>query len=202
MLVVISYPTGIADEATIMNNLFDEGLEILHIRKPCVSIDEIKRLIHKIRPQYHHRISLHQYHELASDLGIKRLHYTETNRKKMSAETLIKLKAENYILSTSIHRVQEYNSLSTVFDYTFFGPVFNSISKRGYTAVVADDFIFPVQKNHSKVVAIGGINAVNIKKVKQMQFNGAAALGIIWQNQHESILQFKALQKEWKQTGR
>jgi thiamine-phosphate pyrophosphorylase len=201
MVVVISYPTGIADEATIMNNLFDEGLEILHIRKPGVTIDEIRWLIQKIKPQYYHRISLHQYHELARDFGIKRLHYTETNRKEMSAEVLIKLKAENYILSTSIHQVQEYNSLSTEFDYTFFGPVFNSISKPEYTAVIADDFIFPVQANHSKAIAIGGINATNILKLNEMQFNGAAVLGMIWQKPGESILQFKALQEAWKQTG-
>ncbi len=201
MVVVISYPTNVAGEATIMNNLFDEGLEILHIRKPVVAIDEIRLLIQKIKPQYHHRISLHQYHELAGDFGIKRLHYTETNRKEMSAEVLIRLKAENFILSTSIHQVQEYNSLSTVFDYTFFGPVFNSISKPGYTSVIADDFIFPVLANHSKVIAIGGINATNILKVKEMQFNGAAVLGIIWQKLGESILHFKALQKAWKQTG-
>ena len=198
MLIVISYPTSLADEASIINNLFEEGLETLHVRKPCVSGDEIKLLLQEIKPQYYHRISLHQCHELADNFGINRLHYTETNRKETSPETLIKLKAEKYILSTSIHQVQEYNKLLTVFDYTFFGPVFNSISKGGYTAVVADDFIFPVQENQSKAVAIGGIRAENIKKVKQMQFNGAAALGTIWQNPHESILEFKALQKEWK----
>ena len=201
MLVVISNPTAVADEATIINQLFDEGLEILHVRKPGVTIDEIKLLIQKIKMQYHHRIALHQHHELVVDFGIKRLHYTATNRKEMSDEALIKLKADNYILSTSIHQVQEYNSLSAVFDYTFFGPVFNSISKPGYTAVIADDFIFTVLENYSKVVAIGGINATNILKVKEMQFNGAAVLGSIWQKPGESILQFKALQKAWKQTG-
>ena len=201
MVIVISNPINIADEASVMNNLFDESLEVLHIRKPSVAIDEIRGLIEKIKPEYYNRISLHQYHELAGDFGIKRLHYTETTRKEMSAEMLIKLKAEKYILSTSIHQVQEYNKLYTEFDYTFFGPVFNSISKEGYTAIVADNFIFPVQKNHSKVVAIGGINAQNIKKVKQMQFNGVAVLGAIWQHPQESILQFKAIQKSWKQTG-
>jgi hypothetical protein len=35
-----------------------------------------------------------------------------------------------------------------------------------------------------------------------MQFDGIAALGIIWQKPAESIQQFKALQKAWKQTGR
>ncbi len=202
MVVAITYSTAIADEATIINNLFDEGLEILHLRKPDVAIDEIRLLVQKIKMQYYHRISLHQHHELAFDFGIKRLHFTETNRRKMSDEMLMKLKEESYILSTSIHDVKEYNSLSTAIDYTFFGPVFNSISKLGYSAVIADDFIFPVQANHSKVIAIGGINATNILKAKEMQFHGAAVLGSIWQKPVESILQFKALQKAWKQTGR
>ena len=199
MLVVISNPTSIGGEATIINKLFDEGLEILHLRKPRVPIDEIKQLLQKIKLQYHHKISLHQHHELAENFDIKRLHFTETNRIKTSNEVLIKLKAANYILSTSIHQVQEYKNLATAINYTFFGPVFNSISKTGYTAVTAKGFIFPVQANHSKVFAIGGIDATNILALKKMQFNGAAVLGSIWQNTGESILQFKALQKAWKQ---
>lgn len=201
MLVVISNPTNIAEEATIINNLFDEGLEILHLRKPGVATDEIKGLIQKIKMQNHHRISLHQHHELTRNFDIKRLHFTEKNRIETSDEVLTKLKGANYILSTSIHQVQKYNSLSTAIDYTFFGPVFNSISKPGYNAVTENDFIFPVEGNHLKVIAIGGINATNILQLKKMQFNGAAVLGSIWQNPSESILQFKALQKAWKQTG-
>ena len=202
MVIVITYPTAIADEATIINNLFEEGLEILHIRKPGVAMDEIRGLIQKIKPQYHHRIALHQHHELARDFGIKRLHYTETNRRKMSDEALIKLKPENYILSTSIHQVQEYNSLSTLFDYTFFGPVFNSISKQEYASSLKNDFVFPANDDHPKVIAIGGIDATNIQQAMDMQFNGVAVLGTIWQKPEESIQQFKAIQKAWKQTGR
>jgi len=199
VLVVISNPTSIGGEATIINKLFDEGLEILHLRKPRVPIDEIKQLLQKIKLQYHHKISLHQHHEMAGDFDIKRLHFTEINRIETSNEVLIKLKTANYILSTSIHQVQEYKNLANTIDYTFFGPVFNSISKTGYTAVTAKGFIFPVQANHSKVFAIGGIDAINILALKKMQFNGAAVLGSIWQNTGESILQFKALQKAWKQ---
>jgi thiamine-phosphate pyrophosphorylase len=198
MLVVISNPTTIDGEATIINKLFDEGLEILHLRKPRVPIDEIKQLLQKIKLQYHHKISLHQHHELVANFDIKRLHFTETNRIETSDEVLMKLKKAGYILSTSIHQVQEYKSLATAIDYTFFGPVFNSISKMGYTAVTAKDFVFPVQTDHSKVFAIGGIDAINILALKKMQFNGAAVLGSIWQNTGESILQFKALQIAWK----
>ena len=201
MVVVVTNPTAIDDEASIINNLFNEGLELLHIRKPNSTIEEIKMLLQKIETQNYHSIALHQHHELCFGFGIGRLHFTETHRQKMTDEMLIKLKANNYILSTSIHDVAAYNNLSAAIDYTFFGPVFNSISKTDYGAVVADDFVFPVKKDHCKVVAIAGINAANIKKVKKMQFNGVAVLGSIWQNPSDSILQFKAIQKAWNQTG-
>lgn len=201
MLIVISNPSQVADEDAIFNALFDEGLEVLHMRKPEYSVDELSTLIEKIHSKYHHQISLHQHHEIANGYGIKRLHFTEVNRKAMREEVLIQLKTSNHILSTSIHLAEHYKSLPASFEFTFFGPVFNSISKVGYASALPIDFIFPVEANHSKVVAIGGIEATNIQQVKQMQFNGAAVLGAIWQKPGESIQQFKAIQKAWKQTG-
>jgi len=202
MLVVITNPTAVADEAIIINALFDEGLEILHVRKPGVAIDEMSALIEQIKPQYLHQVALHQHHEIAGDLGINRLHFTEVKRKKVSEEKLMQLKRENNMLSTSIHQTEEYQNLSPYFDYSFYGPVFDSISKQGYISTNPDDFIFPVQLNRPRVIAIGGIDSTNIQKAVNMQFYGVAALGTIWQKPDQSIQQFKALQKAWKQTGR
>ncbi|HZK96571.1 MAG TPA: thiamine phosphate synthase [Prolixibacteraceae bacterium] len=202
MLVVISNPMAIANEASIINALFDEGLEILHVRKPGVAIDEMSALIEQIKPQYLHQVALHQHLEIAGDLGIHRLHFTEVKRKKVSEEKLMQLKRENNMLSTSIHQTEEYQNLSPYFDYSFYGPVFDSISKQGYTSTNPDDFIFPVQLNRPRVIAIGGIDSTNIQKAVNMQFYGVAVLGTIWQKPGESIQQFKALQKAWKQTGR
>ena len=202
MLVVISYPTAVEDEATIINALFDEGLEVLHVRKPDTDIDELRALIERIHSTYHKQIALHQHHEIANDYGIKRLHFTDMKRNEMREEVLVGFRKNKNILSTSIHQVEVYNTLSACFDYTFFGPVFNSISKQGYTSSLKTDFVFPLKNNHPKVIAIGGIDATNIQQAMNMQFNGAAILGAIWQKPGESIQQFKAVQKAWEQTGR
>lgn len=199
--MVISYPAAVTNEASIMNALFDEGLEVLHIRKPGVAVNEIKMLIDKIKPIYRHQIALHQQHQLAADVGTKRLHFTEVNRKEMEEEELTKLKVTNHILSTSIHKIEEYYSLSPCFNYTFFGPVFNSISKQGYESTITDDFNFPVQTTHPKVIAIGGIDATNICKAVDMKFNGVATIGAIWQEPDESVSQFKIIQKAWEQAA-
>ena len=202
MLIVITAPTAEDDEVNIINDLFKNGLEILHVRKNDIDKSELRTLIGKIHSTYHHQISLHQYHEIANDYGIKRLHFTEAKRKEMSEEALIQFKADKNTLSTSLHQVEAYNTLSGCFEYAFFGPVFNSISKQGYTSSLKKDFVFPVKNNHPKVIAIGGIDATNIQHAMHMQFNGAALLGAIWQKPGESIQQFKAVQKAWEQTGR
>lgn len=199
MLIVISNPTPVPNETTIINGLFDAGMEIFHLRKPEYNLREIKMLLKEIHTQYHHQIALHQHHEIANEYGIKRWHLTEAKRKEMSEQALRRLREDNNILSTSIHNIEAYNTLSSAFDYTFFGPVFNSISKEGYASSLKNDFVFPVKKNYPKVIAIGGIDAINIQQVMDMQFNGVVVLGTIWQNPEESIQQFKAVQKAWKQ---
>jgi thiamine-phosphate pyrophosphorylase len=201
MLVVISNPTPIADEAGLINGLFDEGLEVLHLRKPDTSADEIRLLLEKIKPQYHSQISLHQHHEMAKDFGIKRLHLTEINRKKGLHSPLPFGEGQVGILSTSIHDVNDYQTLPETFEYTFFGPVFDSISKPGYTSSLSDNFVFPIKTGYPKVIAIGGIDASNVHRVKQMNFSGAAVLGTIWSKPEESISRFKTIQKTWSKTG-
>ena len=65
--MVISNPTPIANEAELVNGLFDEGLEVLHLRKPEATVDDIQSLLKQINSKYHHQIALHQHHEIADD---------------------------------------------------------------------------------------------------------------------------------------
>jgi len=202
MLVVISYPTPLVDEATIINALFDEGLEILHLRKPGLTADEMRELIEKVKPQFRQQITLHQHHEVADDLGINRFHFTEAKRKEMNEGEQSQLKESDNVLSTSIHQMDAYRHLSPCFDYTFFGPVFNSVSKQRYASTLSDDFIFPIRLDHPKVIAIGGIDTSNIQQAMDMDFDGVAILGAIWKKPNEGIEQFKLIRKAWKQVGR
>ncbi|WP_018614535.1 thiamine phosphate synthase [Segetibacter koreensis] len=202
MLAVISNPTPIANEARLINALFGEGMEVFHLRKPGASINELRVLLDKIKQCYHPQIALHQHHSLAEDYSLKRRHFTEAKREHMSEEELLQLKKSDFILSTSIHKIQEYKKLSSCFSYTFFGPVFSSISKEGYISTLPNEFVFPVEKNHLKVIALGGINAGNIGEAIKMRFDGVAVLGTIWLKTNESIQQFKAVKKAWKQTGK
>jgi thiamine-phosphate pyrophosphorylase len=192
-VIVIANPAMIDNESNTINQLFESGLDIFHLRKNSCTRAYSKQLISEIDEVYHDRIALHHYHELTDDFGIKRLHYKEAHRKQLQ-EAKATLNFKDTVLSTSIHQLQDINNLKG-FDYTFFGPVFNSISKPGYTGVLDQDFKLPQRLNHTKLIALGGIDAENIEALSLMGFDGVAVLGFIWNDPSKAVRNFKSIQE-------
>lgn len=190
-LIVISDPVCFDGESSLINQLFAAGLTVFHLRKPGINRLNYEKLIAEIDTQYHDRIALHQFHELRNDCSaIKRLHYPEQLR---NADFELDFKyREGYTLSTSIHHLKELNTLRG-FDYTFYGPVFNSISKLGYTGLSKACLLLPNEQRAAKLIALGGITPQNRQEVKQMGFDGIAVLGTIWSNKEKAIENFKSL---------
>jgi thiamine-phosphate pyrophosphorylase len=188
MLIVVSDSAMRKNETAIINALFAEGLEVFHLRKPFATAEETEQLLHDIDTAHLSKIALHQHHQLADKFGIKRLHYPETKRTTTSEEECLHLQNTGFILSMSVHDLNE--TLHHSFDYAFYGPVFDSISKQGYTSVVAENFTLP--KTKTKWIAIGGIDKTNCTKTLEMGFDGVAVLGAIWQN-NDPISEFKKI---------
>ncbi|MCF0052782.1 thiamine phosphate synthase [Dyadobacter sp. LJ53] len=187
-LIAISHPEFIPKEAERINALFRDGLLRLHIRKPGCNVADLNRLIGDINPDFYSKIALHSHHELAAQYGITRLHFPEKLRKETPEFMMEKFENAGFKLSTSIHDIDELDGLSKAFDYTFFGPVFDSISKTGYQRAITDDFYLEEEKKAVKVIAIGGIKRSNLHMIKTMNFDGAAMLGAIWHSEsHFSI---------------
>ncbi|HET8827734.1 MAG TPA: thiamine phosphate synthase [Pelobium sp.] len=190
-VIVISNPTPTAKEANLINALFNEGLACFHLRKPNASEAEIEMLLDQIDKQFYPKIALHQHHQLASKFDIKRLHYPERTRKEITAELLQNQKEKCFILSTSIHQIESINQ-AFLFDYTFYGPVFNSISKNDYQSVTASDFHIKKKLNGPEIIALGGITDKNLYQIKKMNFDGFALLGFIWQQPEKAVQHFKS----------
>ncbi|WP_316789024.1 thiamine phosphate synthase [Pedobacter frigoris] len=184
-LIVISNDSYFKDEGKLINKLFYNDLNILHLRKNNTDEANFIELINAIDPAFHPRIALHQFHELAPDFGITRLHYPERLRKdNLSAPP-------NNTLSTSIH---SWDALSEIrqFDYAFFSPVFNSLSKPGYQGVIKDGFRLP--ETPVKMVALGGIHLDNVQQVIDMGFKSMALMGALWNEPLQAINNFKKIQ--------
>lgn len=193
-LIVISNPNAVANESNIINQLFKSGLKYFHIRKPDSNINVIRKLLNEIDIIYHNRIALHQFHELKSEFEIKKLHFTEIARSNVSLEQFKNLADKGFTLSTSIHDVSMLPELS-IFNYVFYGPVFDSLSKPGYLSNLSDNFKIHKTNTKPKVMALGGVQLSNLLKIKAMGFHGAAVLGTIWNEPWKAVERFKELNR-------
>lgn len=190
-MIVITNPSAVADEISIIDSLFEEGLSLLHIRKPDFSEIETAKFIHQIKHQYRQNLVLHNHHEIAADFGINRIHFSETERKKIINFTEL----SDFVLSTSTHSVEDFNALENTFEYAFLSPLFPSISKENYSSKTnLFEEIKQRENFNTKIVALGGIYSDNIEQSLQNGFDDIALLGTIW-NSPNAIKNFKLCQK-------
>ena len=131
-LILITTPEYFVEEDQILNALFEEGLDILHLRKPG----------------------------------------TEAVPDNYSGH-----------ISASCHTLEEVQEDKKTCDYVFLSPIFDSISKEGYSSKFTPEAIREAVKADiidKKVIALGGIDEENILRVKDFGFGGAAILGGLW----------------------
>lgn len=189
-MIVISNPTAIANEIKTIHALFECGLELFHVRKPDFSAEEIKTFVTVIGLEYRNKLVLHSHHHLAEELGMNRIHYTEKER-----HISINITDSDRIISTATHSIEDFNHLENCFDYAFLSPVHNSISKQNYNPKI--DLLNAIKNQtnfNTKLVALGGIEAQNIKKTLDAGFDDVALLGTIW-NSKQPIKNFELCQQ-------
>src|SRR5664280_750349 len=79
-MILITEPNFIPDEEKFINAFFNEGLEILHLRKPEATPLQMHELISKIDEKFHSRIMIHSHYELLDTFQLKGLHFTEKSK--------------------------------------------------------------------------------------------------------------------------
>lgn len=183
-LIVISSEHGIANEVQVVSQLFECGLNCFHLRKYKWDEAETTAFLNLTPIEFHKRIVLHSHFSLLERYDLKGIHLNEENRSKIE-------RFENKkIISTSFHSLEEIENNKYPYGYVFLSPVFDSISKPGYTSkfnfgIIADRFqrwkledrIMP------EVIALGGVEAKNVINVKTLGFSGAAVSGAVWSSE-------------------
>lgn len=174
-LILITPPTCFVEEDKIITALFEEGLDLLHLRKPDIAPMYAERLLTLIPEQYHKRIVVHENFYLKDEYMLKGIHLNSRNPHI----------PDNYKghISHSCHTLEEVKECKKGCDYVFLSPVFDSISKQSYHSNYTPEEIKKAYKAgiiDKKVIALGGIDEDNIRQVKDYGFGGAAILGAIW----------------------
>lgn len=177
-LIVITPEAFFKGEAPILNRLFEQGMETLHLRKPSAKIEELETLLLSIDKHCHNRIVLHDHFTLMKRYALKGVHL---NRRNPVRPSFIQGS-----LSCSCHALGELEATASPYDYTFLSPIFDSISKQGYSQAFSEEQLWEAKLNnviHNRVIALGGINEQNLSVARTYGFGGVAVLGALWGNQ-------------------
>jgi thiamine-phosphate pyrophosphorylase len=178
MIIVITPEQAIRNETEIINELFQEGLELLHVRKPLMDAAAMSNYMKNIDSGHHGQLVLHSHHILAEEFGTSRLHFKESERPDIPDYFF-----DEYIVSTSVHDISSFNTLDARWEYALISPVFPSISKQGYGNGTTILESIRKRDNDSGLVALGGINQYNIDRVFSEDVDGAALLGAVWESE-------------------
>lgn len=197
-LILITTPTYFVEEDKIITKLFEEGLDILHLRKPETAPVYAERLLTLIPEKYRKRIVVHGHFYLKEEYKLKGIHLNQRNP----------MPPMDYSghLSTSCHSLKEIKLQKKKFDYMFLSPIYDSISKPDYNSAFSPEQIRKAAKEgiiDKKVIALGGINEQNILEIKDYGFGGAAIIGGLWNkfdpnfdNNYQPLIEhFKKLKK-------
>lgn len=200
--VVITMPGFFDNEAEAIAALIREGARRIHIRKPGADRgmmqDYLSGLTKKTDPS---RLTLHHAPCEAVRYGFSGVHLRMTDRDGVMTDD----RYDGLMKSVSCHSIEELKMACGV-DYAFLSPVFDSISKPGYRSAFDPEQIagFLKEKDRPPVIALGGVNRINIKKAVQAGFEGVALLGAVWSVRDcnidipETVKNFNALAKEWR----
>ncbi|SUX47548.1 thiamine phosphate synthase [Chryseobacterium indoltheticum] len=178
MIIVITPEDIVQNETELINELFQEGLNLLHIRKPFINAEEMTDFIQKIDSKFQSQLVLHSHYNLAENFNISRFHFREIDRKNGLYQSFT-----DKTISTSVHDIETFNELSGNWEYSFISPVFPSISKKGYgeNSNILND-IKKRDNSNVRLIGLGGINENNIKEVFESEIDGVALLGAIWES--------------------
>ncbi len=186
-IIVITPPTPLQAPPETANALFEAGLQRLHLRFPDTDRKHTAQWVEQIAQPYRQRIVIHDHHDLAGAMALGGIHLNSRNPQPphwYNPDTGI-------TLSRSCHTIDELKQYARQFDYLFLSPIFDSISKQGYTASFTTQQLQQIrQLPTDNIYALGGITAERLPIIRQLGFKGAAILGDLWQQPDtQAILQ-------------
>ncbi|MFY0252941.1 thiamine phosphate synthase [Chitinophaga sp. 30R24] len=191
MIWIISSPESIYGEADILMSLLAAGAHRIILRKPNWHTAQYKTLLDNIAPACYAQLLIRDQPQLATDYQLAGVHWSG-HTKEQAVTTPFR---EN---STGIHHATDISQMDTRFNTWLLSPVFDSISKPGYTGKFAAEAITAMPwPQQGQILALGGVDHNNIHLIKQWRFHGAALLGAIWRTPEKAVESYQHIQSLW-----
>lgn len=193
-LILMTTPTFFVEEDSIINSLFEEGLETLHLRKPEEEPIFSERLLTLLPSKWHKKIVAHDHFYLKNEYSLKGIHLSDWN-----SEPPPHYKGQ---LSRTCRQMDLLASYKSRYDYVFLGPIFKSISEPGKEAAFTMQQIQKASRKgliDRKVYAIGGVRLDHVPMLKELGFGGVVVCGDLWNRfDHHISYDYKVLIDHFK----
>ena len=177
-------PTFFVEEDKILANLFEEGLENLHLYKPGAAPMFSERLLTLLGDDYHHKITVHGHFYLKEEYRLKGIHIDDAFTEPPAGY--------RGNVTRTCHAISELKEAKRHSNYVFLHSIYdsqtNADEKQSFTrqeleAASREGLI------DKKVYALGGMNLDNVKEAKALGFGGIVICGDLWNrfNIHNEI---------------
>ena len=185
-LVVFTNPYDIKFETERINQMFSEGLDELHIRKPKCDRATFKKFISQIERQYHHKIVLHSHFSLVNNFNIQKIHLPHDWISNFVSNFFLDhviLKGKKVSKSITISSCDSLYKPVKGINELLLGPIF---AKASYTINNQQIPTADIEKGlrHSKlpITALGGVTSKTLGFFKNVGFNGIAIQSGVWKS--------------------
>ncbi|MBO4613344.1 MAG: thiamine phosphate synthase [Bacteroidaceae bacterium] len=174
-LILLTSPDFFIEEDKILAALFEEGLDLLHLRKPNSEPVFCERLLTLLPDEYHRRIVTHDHFYLKEEFNLMGIHLSHHNPTA----------PPDYhdMVSRTCYNLDEVKEHKRDSKYVILKNVFDSISEPNYVARFTSEDLHQATRQgiiDRHVMAQGGISLENIPTIRQFGFGGVVIRGDLW----------------------
>lgn len=168
-------PTFFVEEDKILEALFEEGLDDLHIYKPYSSPVYTERLLSLLPENTHKRITVHDHYYLKEEFGLAGIHLDDaTTQRPPSYRGNFSRSCRDIGLLKEAKKKARYVILHNIFDSL---SVSEEQSNFSWSELQTASRLGLIDKH---VYALGGVSLDNIRQLRDLGFGGVVVCGDLW----------------------
>ncbi|MCM1372277.1 MAG: thiamine phosphate synthase [Bacteroides sp.] len=174
-LLLLSSPYFFVEEDKILATLFEEGLDMLHLRKPDSEPVYCERLLTLLPDKYHQRIVTNDHFYLKEEFGLMGIHLSRRNPGI----------PQNYngLTTCTCYRLEELSELKKKNHYVILKNIYSSTSGSNNLSQYTHQQLRDASRRgliDKRVMAQTGITLENIGEIRDLGFGGAVVCNDIW----------------------
>lgn len=185
--IVLTSTYKVEKEHEIINRLFKEGLDELHLVKSQFEKSDMYNFLRKINKDYHHQIVLYSCYDMIFRFKLRGIHIREEQTRQLLFKwfTLNPIRKKNTgnIIYTTFSSLRDMKGKNEAIQEVLLGPIFPHFTEDGGNNRFSPAKIKDGLSNTSyKVHAWGGVSIDRLPLLHRLGFSGYALQGAIWRS--------------------